>query len=223
VRQPERSGLRDVSDGSPKCRAVTDRVDHLIGGIAGDDTDVVDTGFDKLLQGIEKHRFIGHRYELLGAGGGQGAKSRPLPAGEYQSLQLELAVHVASGPLPAPADSIHLRGQRTKVSRIDDPFANPSRDQTRWFSPRDSQPGGLPKWMGGRSPWRNWRRSCVASTQTFDLTMRCQRDRPMRLGEYAFAAPLCSTRYSAACGSVRSRPRSASGCSRSRSAGCPSF
>ena len=115
MRQPERGGLRNVGDRSAECRAVADRVDHLIGGVAGDDADLGDAGFDKLLQGVEQHRFVGHRDELLGAGGGQRTQPRPLPPGEHQSLQLALAVHVASGPLPLSAKLVQAPGRRAKV------------------------------------------------------------------------------------------------------------
>ena len=52
-------------------------------GVADHDADVGDARVDHVFDGIEEHRLVGDRHQLLGAGVSDRAQARALAAAEY--------------------------------------------------------------------------------------------------------------------------------------------
>ena len=67
VGEAERRVLGDVRDAGAEARAVADRRDDLVGGVADDDADLVDPRRDHVLDPVEQDRLVRDRHQLLGA------------------------------------------------------------------------------------------------------------------------------------------------------------
>ena len=90
VRETQRRLLLDVGDAGAEARAVADRGADLPARVADDDADLADAGGDDRLDGVEEHRLVRHRHELLGGGVGERAQPGALAAGEDQPFHRRL-------------------------------------------------------------------------------------------------------------------------------------
>ena len=68
VGQAEGRVLRDERDLRTPLRAVAERGHHLVARVADDDADFGDARRHHRLDAIEQDGFVGHRYQLFGAG-----------------------------------------------------------------------------------------------------------------------------------------------------------
>ena len=87
VRDAERQWLQDIGNARAKLRPVADGLPDLVAGFRrDDDPDLFDARLDEVLDGVEQHRLVGHRHELLRAGIGQRPQARAFAAGEDQTF-----------------------------------------------------------------------------------------------------------------------------------------
>ena len=84
--RPERRVLAEVGDVGAPPGAVADRGHDLVGGVADDDPDLLDPGFDHVLDAVEEDRLVGDRHELLRAGVRDRPEAGAGTAGEDETL-----------------------------------------------------------------------------------------------------------------------------------------